>query len=99
MTQRKSNTLLIEGGHRLHATGAVSGSKNATLGAMAAALTVPEDCVLHNVPAIGDDEQMAQVLRSLGAGVDWAGQHVLQINATKLQNCPPAMGYAGSLPG
>src|SRR3989442_811990 len=66
MTQRKSNTLLIEGGHRLHGTVAVSGSKNATLGAMAAALTVPEDCVLQNVPDIGDVEQMAQVLRSLG---------------------------------
>src|SRR5207244_4182389 len=53
MAQRKANTLLIEGGHRLQGTVAVSGSKNATLGAMAAALLVPEDCVLQNVPVIG----------------------------------------------
>src|SRR5436309_1359700 len=99
MTQRKSNTLLIEGGHRLHGTVAVSGSKNATLGAMAAALTVPEDCVLQNVPDIGDVEQMAQVLRSLGASVDWAGQHVLHINAAKLHSSSPAMEYAGTLRG
>src|SRR2546430_1409256 len=67
MAQRKANTLLIEGGHRLQGTVAVSGSKNATLGAMAAALLVPEDCVLQNVPVIGDVDQMAEVLRSLGA--------------------------------
>src|SRR2546422_3244143 len=99
MAQRKSNTLLIEGGHRLQGTVNVSGSKNATLGAMAAALAVPEDCVLQNVPDIGDVEQMAQVLRSLGASVDWAGQHVLRINAAKLHTSTPAMEYAGTLRG
>jgi UDP-N-acetylglucosamine 1-carboxyvinyltransferase len=99
MAQRKANTLLIEGGHRLQGAVAVSGSKNATLGAMAAALAVPEDCVLRNVPDIGDVEQMAQVLRSLGATVDWAGQHMLRINAAKLHTSTPAMEYAGTLRG
>jgi UDP-N-acetylglucosamine 1-carboxyvinyltransferase len=99
MAQRKSNTLLIEGGHRLQGSVAVSGSKNATLGAMAAALAVSEDCVLENVPDIGDVEQMAQVLRSLGASVDWAGQHLLRINAAKLHTSTPAMEYAGTLRG
>src|SRR5439155_1527395 len=61
--------------------------------------TVPEDCVLQNVPDIGDVEQMAQVLRSLGASVDWAGQHVLHINAAKLHSSSPAMEYAGTLRG
>src|SRR3989442_14301491 len=42
---------------------------------------------------------MAQVLRSLGASVDWAGQHVLHINAAKLHSSSPAMEYAGTLRG
>jgi UDP-N-acetylglucosamine 1-carboxyvinyltransferase len=99
MPQRKTNALAIEGGHPLHGTVSVSGSKNATLGAMAAALLVPEECVLHNVPDIGDVEQMAQVLRSLGTTVEWAGQHVLRINAAKLHSSSPAMETASSLRG
>jgi UDP-N-acetylglucosamine 1-carboxyvinyltransferase len=99
MAQRKSNTLIIEGGHRLQGTVTVSGSKNATLGAMAAALTVPEDCVLQNVPDIGDVEQMAEVLRSLGATVEWASRNVLRINAAKLHSSSPAIEFAGTLRG
>jgi len=97
--QRKTNTLAIEGGHPLRGTVGVSGSKNATLGAMAAALLVSEECVLRNVPDIGDVEQMAQVLRSLGASVEWAGPHVLRINAVKLHSSSPAMDVAASLRG
>jgi len=99
MAQRKANTLLIEGGHRLQGTVAVSGSKNATLGAMAAALLVPEDCVLQNVPVIGDVDQMAEVLRSLGATVEWTGRNVLRINAAELHSSTPAIEFAGTLRG
>ena len=97
--QRKTSALLIEGGHRLHGAVSVSGSKNATLGAMAAALLVSDECVLQNVPDIGDVEQMAQVLRSLGASVEWAGPHVLRLSAAKLHNSSPATELAGSLRG
>src|SRR5437870_5445131 len=99
MAQRKANTLLIEGGHRLQGTVAVSGSKNATLGAMAAALLVPEDCVLQNVPVIGDVDQMAEVLRSLGATVEWTGRNVLRISAAELHSSTPAIEFAGTLRG
>src|SRR3990170_3813642 len=47
-------TLVIEGGHALRGSVTVSGSKNATMGAMAAALLVPDDCILENVPDIED---------------------------------------------
>jgi len=97
--QPNASAFIIEGGTPLHGTIAVSGSKNATLGAMAAALAVPEECVLQNVPDIGDVEQMAEVLRSLGAKVDWAGPHVLRINAADLHSSTPAMDVAASLRG
>ncbi len=97
--QRNSSAFVIEGGHKLHGTISVSGSKNATLGAMAAALLVADDVVLQNVPNIGDVEQMAQVLRSLGATVERPGPHVLKINAAKLHSSSPATELAGSLRG
>ena len=62
--QIKGGTLVIEGGHPLRGSVTISGSKNATMGAMAAALLVREDCILENVPNIADVEQMAGVLRS-----------------------------------
>src|SRR4029453_19182669 len=99
MAQRKSNTPVIQGGHRLEGSVHVSGSKNATLGAMAAALAVPEDCVLQNVPDIRDVEQMAEVLRSLGATVEWTSPNILRINAAKLHSSSPAIEYAATLRG
>ncbi len=99
MAQRNSSAFVIEGGHKLHGVISVSGSKNATLGAMAAALLVADDIVLQNVPNIGDVEQMAQVLRSLGARVQRPGPHILRINAAKLHSSSPATELAGSLRG
>jgi UDP-N-acetylglucosamine 1-carboxyvinyltransferase len=76
MAQEGLGRLIVEGGHALHGNIRVNGSKNAAMGAMAAALLVEEDCVLHNVPDIGDVEQMARVLRSLGGSIDWQARNV-----------------------
>ncbi len=81
---------VIEGGCRLQGRVAVSGSKNATVAAMAATLLVPEDCCLENVPDIGDVTFMAQVMESLGARVDRPGPSTLHLNAEKVTSCSPA---------
>jgi UDP-N-acetylglucosamine 1-carboxyvinyltransferase len=99
MPQPNAHSFVIDGATPLRGEIAVSGSKNATLGAMAAALAVPEECVLRNVPDIGDVEQMAEVLRSLGAEVEWAAKHVLRINAKDLRNSAPNMDVAATLRG
>ncbi|HEU4759221.1 MAG TPA: UDP-N-acetylglucosamine 1-carboxyvinyltransferase [Dehalococcoidia bacterium] len=92
-------TLVIEGGHPLRGAVTVSGSKNATMGAMAAALLVPEECVLENVPDIGDVTHMAEVLRSLGAVVDKPAPHTLRINAAQLHSHSPPTELVGNLRG
>ena len=92
-------TLIIEGGHALSGAVDISGSKNATMGAMAAALLATEDCVLRNVPDIGDVEQMAHVLRSVGATVDWLEPHVLRINAASVSTSAPPTDLVGNLRG
>ena len=87
--RRGSNALIIEGGRALHGRVQVSGSKNATLGAMAAALLVPEDCFLENVPDIDDVWSMAEVLRSLGAVVEQPSPNTLRLNAANIHTFSP----------
>ena len=54
----------------------MSGSKNAALYALAAALLTAEPVVLRNVPEIADIGEMAEVLRDLGAAVSIDGTTV-----------------------
>ncbi len=77
----------------------MSGSKNATMGAMAAGLLVAEDCILENVPDIGDVTHMAEVLRSLGAKVERPTAHSLRINAGDLHSFSPPTELVGNLRG
>ncbi len=96
-SSRDDTKLVIEGGRPLEGVVDVSGSKNATMGAMAAALLVTEDCYLENVPAIGDVGHMAEVLRSLGAVVEATSEHGLRINAASLTQSSPPTELVGSL--
>jgi UDP-N-acetylglucosamine 1-carboxyvinyltransferase len=96
---RESSAFVIEGGRPLKGAIGTSGSKNATLGAMAATLLVEDECVLTNVPKISDIDQMAGVLRSLGAKVEWDGPHTLRITASGLNTSRPDRAVAASLRG
>ncbi|HEY6537550.1 MAG TPA: UDP-N-acetylglucosamine 1-carboxyvinyltransferase, partial [Candidatus Dormibacteraeota bacterium] len=62
--------LEIEGGVPLRGRVTVSGSKNAALPQMAAAILADGPLQLGNVPAIEDVETMCRRLRGLGARVD-----------------------------
>jgi UDP-N-acetylglucosamine 1-carboxyvinyltransferase len=63
--------ILVEGGARLCGAVTVSGSKNATLALMAAALLGNGETVLRNVPRLRDVDGMLQILAALGARADW----------------------------
>ena len=71
------STLLIEGGRRLSGAVDVEGNKNAALPLLAACLLTTEECVLTNVPRIGDVEVMARLLIDLGAEVEGIGTTTL----------------------
>jgi UDP-N-acetylglucosamine 1-carboxyvinyltransferase len=62
--------LRITGGRRLQGAVPISGSKNATLPVMAAALLTDQPVDLVNVPDIEDIEMMARMLRHLGVAVE-----------------------------
>jgi UDP-N-acetylglucosamine 1-carboxyvinyltransferase len=58
--------MLVEGGKRLKGTVTVSGSKNAALPIMAAALMADGPTVIHDVPRLRDVATMRQILTGLG---------------------------------
>jgi UDP-N-acetylglucosamine 1-carboxyvinyltransferase len=76
--------LQIEGGTRLVGQVAISGSKNAVLPILAACLLTDEDCKLKNVPRIEDVYIMEQLLKRIGATVEWPDGQQLHVNAAGL---------------
>ena len=60
----------IEGGRRLEGTVRISGSKNASLPAMAAALLTSEPVRLQNIPGVRDIITMAKLLAHMRARVE-----------------------------
>jgi UDP-N-acetylglucosamine 1-carboxyvinyltransferase len=64
------DSLLIKGGVPLRGEVAISGSKNAVLPIMAAALLTGEPCVIRRVPNLSDVRFMVQILNWLGASVE-----------------------------
>ncbi|HEX6512774.1 MAG TPA: UDP-N-acetylglucosamine 1-carboxyvinyltransferase, partial [Chloroflexota bacterium] len=64
------SSIHVLGGARLSGDVTVSGSKNAALPIMAAALLTPEPLILENVPDIDDVRTMSELLRGLGAVIE-----------------------------
>ncbi len=75
---------LIEGGAPCSGRVTPSGSKNEALPTIAAALLADKPVTLHNVPKIQDVLVMLDVVSSLGAGVEWIGDHSVTIDAARL---------------
>ncbi len=74
----------IEGGPRLEGEVRVSGSKNATLPLMAAALLGEGPTTLRNVPDLADVTTLLELLRTMGAEaqrVPGAERHVVRVHA------------------
>jgi UDP-N-acetylglucosamine 1-carboxyvinyltransferase len=78
--------LVVQGGRRLEGEVVVSGSKNATLALMAAALLAPGETVLRNVPRVRDVFAMLDLLCALGARArfDPDDPHCVRIDAGEI---------------
>jgi len=73
---------LVRANGPLAGTVRVSGAtKNSGLKQMAAALLAPGVTVLRNVTPVADLEVMLDVLRAIGAGVEWTGDEELTVDA------------------
>lgn len=62
--------LVVQGGQRLQGSVEISGSKNASLPILAAALLTNEVVTINRVPDVSDTNYMLQILSQLGASVE-----------------------------
>jgi UDP-N-acetylglucosamine 1-carboxyvinyltransferase len=76
---------IVEGGHRLSGSIAPSGNKNAALPIIAAALLTEHPVTLKNVPRIRDTETLVELIRSVGAEVEWQEHNTLAIQARAIR--------------
>jgi UDP-N-acetylglucosamine 1-carboxyvinyltransferase len=93
------SSLLIKGGQRLAGVVSVGGNKNAALPLLAACLLTKEECVLHNIPLIGDVEVMVRLLIDLGARVEGLGSTTLRIACPEVTKDEPNGALVGKLRG
>src|SRR5437764_13680936 len=93
------SSLLIEGGRRLSGRISVEGNKNAALPLLAACLLTTDECVLTNMPRIGDVEVMAKLLKEVGAEVDGVGSSTLRVRCRPITRSEPDSALVGKLRG
>lgn len=84
--QMPDERLIVQGGRPLRGSVPIGGAKNAALPIMAACMLTPDWCVLSNVPDIEDIHTMAEVMRTLGAEVNFLGRHEVAIRAAHISH-------------
>jgi UDP-N-acetylglucosamine 1-carboxyvinyltransferase len=93
------STLLLEGGRPLSGRVLVEGNKNSALPLIAACLLTSEECVLTNVPRIGDVEVMVRLMTDLGADVQGLGTTTLRVRTPTVTTHEPNRTLVGRLRG
>ena len=76
---------VVEGGRPLSGSIRPSGNKNAALPIVAAALISQSKVHLENVPRIRDIETLVELIRSVGASMEWVGRNSLDVHAKELR--------------
>lgn len=83
------DVIKIEGGHKLRGTVRISGSKNATVALIPAAILADGPVTICGVPNISDVQSLAVLLRDLGVTViSKDNNETLIIDPTQMQNQP-----------
>src|SRR6266702_3104849 len=88
----RDKALRITGGTQLAGDVCVSGSKNAALPEMVAALLTDEPLTLHNVPRASDTAVMADILRLLGGEARGHGTVVIDTSGATGADVPDELG-------
>jgi UDP-N-acetylglucosamine 1-carboxyvinyltransferase len=91
-TPGRDRALRITGGAKLAGDICVSGSKNAALPEMAAALLTPRPVILHNVPRVADTALMSEILMLLGGKSEGEGTVALDMGGAKQSDIPDELG-------
>jgi len=84
--------LRITGGAQLAGSICISGSKNAALPEMAAAILTEETITLSNVPKVTDAAVMAEILEGLGGKAEGSGTLTMRMAGAKGAEVPVELG-------
>jgi UDP-N-acetylglucosamine 1-carboxyvinyltransferase len=76
---------IVEGGHTLRGTIRPAGNKNAALPCIAATLLTDDEVVLENVPAIRDVKTLLELLKMIGAEIEWLDRNTIRVQAKDLR--------------
>ena len=76
---------LIEGGHPIGGSMRARGNKNAATKMLPACLLCDEPVLLYNVPDIVDVQVVIELMRQLGAEVEWTGPASLRVHARDIR--------------
>jgi len=79
-------TLLVRGGARLMGEVAISGGKNASVAVIPAAILANAPCIIENVPDIDDVAVLIEMLRWLGAKVEFDGR-TMSVDPRGINRC------------
>ncbi|HMJ39070.1 MAG TPA: UDP-N-acetylglucosamine 1-carboxyvinyltransferase [Verrucomicrobiae bacterium] len=88
----QQHALRITGGKQLAGSICISGSKNAALPEMAAALLTEETITLSNVPKVTDTTLMADILARLGGKTEGSGTVNMRMAGAKETEVPEDLG-------
>ena len=83
----KKEILLVNGGGPLKGEVCISGAKNSALPILAACVLGTEEIILDGVPNLKDVEIMLEVLKHLGAKVEYIGEESVRIDSKDLNTC------------
>ena len=87
----------IEGGHSLSGTVRISGSKNATVALIPAAILAHGPVTICGVPNISDVRSLSVLLKELGIEVIRKGEDILIIDPSQMKNMPMVSDTVGKL--
>lgn len=85
MENKRTKSVIINGGRKLKGSTRVQGSKNAALPILAATVLVPKQITLYNVPDIVDVRAMLEIMEFLGSTYTFEN-NVLVIDNSNLEN-------------
>ncbi len=85
LIKNMAERLIIEGKSKLEGVIDVRGSKNAATPLIAATLLTSSPCILDNIPLIGDVLSMIEIVKKLGADVDFLDERRVKITAKNVK--------------
>ena len=75
---------LVKGGKKLEGEVEISGYKNSAGACLAASLLTGEEVILDNLPLVEDIFTIIEVLKGMGAKIDWLDERKIKISAKDL---------------